>query len=493
MKLLKEIKKHIFIYNTLLIIISGAFIKLLGLINKIIITRLLGTEGMSLYVLAFPSIILFISLSGFSLNITCSKLISEGLSTKRYSPKLIMKASLKLALKTSIIVETLFLLSISFLVNRLLKTPDLYLPLLMTAFLIPLVGITDTLRGVFAGYQKMKTVALVNIIEQIARMIFSIGGILLFSKYGIITSVTLTILALTIGEAASLVYLICKLKTLYLINFENTENEKKAVWKMAFPTTLSRLIGSITYFLEPILNTLILLHLGYDKKVIDFDYTIINAYIIPIMTICIFLSTAISTTSIPAISEKCSDNRNELLKIIDKIFFCAITPGLIISIILFLYPKEYLNLLFSNSIGYKFVKKYVFLFLLHYIQSPGISILQAFGKSKQVFKICTLFNLFKLVLIIILAYIPFIGSYTLFYSILIVMVFETLTIWFYIFKISSYIPNCTRLINLILIGLFVLSIGLLMSNLINLPIIISIVLFIIFTSLILKFKILNYK
>ena len=45
------------------------------------------------------------------------------------------------------------------------------------------------------------------------------------------------------------------------------------------------------------------------------------------MTICIFLSTAISTTSIPAISEKCADNRNELLKIIDKIFFCAIVFG----------------------------------------------------------------------------------------------------------------------------------------------------------------------
>ena len=258
MKFISEIKKHVFIYNTLLIIISGAFVKLLGLLNKIIITRLLGTDGMSLYVLAFPSIILFISLSSFSLNITCSKLISEGLSTKKYSPKKIIKASLKLALKTSLLVEILFLMSITFLVNKLLKTPELYLPLIMTAFLIPLVGVTDTLRGAFAGYQKMNTIACVNIVEQLARMIFSIGGILIFSRFGIKIAVSLTILALTIGEAASLIYLFIKMKKLAIKDFQNTENEKKAVWKMAFPTTLSRLIGSVTYFLEPILNTFIL-------------------------------------------------------------------------------------------------------------------------------------------------------------------------------------------------------------------------------------------
>ena len=37
-------------------------VKALGLINKIVITRLLGTEGMSIYIIAFPTIILFINL-----------------------------------------------------------------------------------------------------------------------------------------------------------------------------------------------------------------------------------------------------------------------------------------------------------------------------------------------------------------------------------------------------------------------------------------------
>ena len=68
-----------FLLGTLIILLSGLIVKALGLINKIVITRLLGTEGMSIYILAFPTIILFINLAGFSLNITTSKLIAESI------------------------------------------------------------------------------------------------------------------------------------------------------------------------------------------------------------------------------------------------------------------------------------------------------------------------------------------------------------------------------------------------------------------------------
>ena len=496
MKIIKKLnfKNNVFIFNTFLIVISGFIVKILGLTNKIFITRLLGTEGMTLYVLAFPTIILFISLASFSLNVTTSKLIAEGLITKKYSPKKILKASINLALKTAFVIETLFLLIISFLVNNLLKTPNLFYPLLMTAFLIPIVGITDTLRGVFSGYQKMKTVALVNIIEQVSRMLFSILGIIILSKYGIIIAVSSTILALSIGELASMIYLIVKIKKLSLENYETENNEKKAVWEMAFPTTISRLIGSFTYFLEPILNTFILIYLGYNKKIIDFDYTVINAYIIPMLTICVFLSNALSTTAVPAISEKASINETtKTFALIDKIFFLSLVPGVIITILLYNYPKDFLNLFFSTTVGHSYIKKYVIVFLFHYIQSPGIAILQALGKSKQVLLICSIFNILKLMLIIALAFIPFIGSYTLFYAIIIVMVMETFTIWFFIYKIVKYVPNNNTLFNLLIISIFIFVFTLFLNLILSNFIIKSVLICIFYLFLIIKFKILHIK
>ncbi|HPT89797.1 MAG TPA: oligosaccharide flippase family protein, partial [Bacilli bacterium] len=68
--------RNLFIKNTFILIISSLIIKVLGLLNRILLTRLLGHEGISLYILSLPTIILFISLCGFSLNTAVSKIVA---------------------------------------------------------------------------------------------------------------------------------------------------------------------------------------------------------------------------------------------------------------------------------------------------------------------------------------------------------------------------------------------------------------------------------
>ncbi len=448
---------------------------------------------MSLYILAFPTIILFINLAGFSLNITTSKLISESLKSKKLSPKKIIKSSIQIAVKISLLIEIIFILSLKFITFKLLKTPDLYYPLLTILLLIPLVGITDTLRGVFAGYKKMRIVASVNIIEQISRIAFSILGVFLFSKYGIIISVTLTILALTIGELFSLIFLLFKIKKLNLIDYDNTLNEKKAIYKMALPTTGSKLIGCLTYFLEPIINTLTLLSLGYSKIQIDNDYTIINAYIIPLLTITSFLSTSLATVCLPSISENNAlgkkDNINYL---INKVFMFSLVPGIIISILLFIFPSEYMNLLFATKEGTSYIKMYVFIFLIHYLQAPGISIIQAIGKSSVVFKISTCFNLLRLVLIFVFANIKLINTYSVFYAITITMIFETLFLWLYIYINTNFKLDKNKTFSLLLISIIVYCLGFILQKISSFNfIIISIGLLLIYSILIVYNKIIT--
>lgn len=470
-----KIKKieNSFLLGTLVILLSGLIVKALGLINKIVITRLLGTEGMSIYILAFPTIILFINLAGFSLNITTSKLIAESLKNQRYSPKKIIKNCLKIAIIVSLIIEMLFLISLRFIVYNLLKNNDLFYPLLMIIFLIPLVGITDTFRGIFAGYKKMNIVAKVNILEQVTRILFSVGSLIILSKYGTIISVSFTILALTIGEASSLIYLLFKYKKLNIFDFTTTSNEKKAILNMAIPTTASRLIGSFTYFLEPIVNTFTLLLLNYENNIIKTDYTIINAYIIPLLTITSFLSTSLSTTCIPAISEQNALNQKDnILKLINKVFIYCIIPGLLVSIILYSFPTEYMNFLFATSQGSNYIKKFVFIYLIHYLQAPGIAILQALGYSKKVFKISTIFNILRIIFIILLSYIPFIGTYAIFYSITITMFLETLLIWLNISKYTKFKLKRNLLFNLALLSIIMVGISTILINLLKIHFII---------------------
>lgn len=486
---LLNIKKESFLYNSFLIILSGFFIKGLGLLNKIFITRLLGTAGMNLYILCFPTILLFISLSSCSLNVTTSKLIAESLKNQKYSPRKIVKESLKLGIKISLLFEIVFVLSLPIIINKLLLNKDLFYPLLMSLFLYPLVGITDTLRGTLAGLKQMKNVAIVNIIEQIFRFTFSIGSLIILRYHDPIISVSFTILALAVGELTSLIYLIIKIKKLELPDFQSNNNELSAIKQIAIPTTLSKLIGNLSYFFEPILNTLILTYLGYNLNKINTDYTIINAYIIPLLTISSFLSTAIATTIIPSLAETIAlNNSKDTDSLINKTFFLSIIPGIIISIILFFYPKDFLYFFFGTTLGSEFIRKFVFVFLIHYIQAPGIAIMQSLGKSKLIFIISSFFNLLRLIFIIIFPLIFNFQTYSLFYSIIITMVFETIIIWVLISIYSNFRLHKKKIIEILLISIIIFNIGVILHYH-NLNFIISsIILSSLFSFFIIKFK-----
>ena len=77
--------KGSFIKATAILMVGGFVTKLLGMVIKIIINRLIGTEGIGLYMLILPTFMLFISLSQFGFPIAISKLVAE---KKRNSKRL---------------------------------------------------------------------------------------------------------------------------------------------------------------------------------------------------------------------------------------------------------------------------------------------------------------------------------------------------------------------------------------------------------------------
>lgn len=295
--------KSSFFINTLVILITGFIIKLLGLINRIFITRLLGTSGMSLYILSFPTIMLFISISGLSLNVTISKLVAENIKVHKLSPKILLKKAIFLSFIVSIFTILIFLAILSPLVHTFLKNDNLYIPLLSTIFLIPLVGISDALKGYFNGLKKMNFSSTANLIEQIARIIFSIGFLYIMLPHGYVIATFFCLLAMSIGELSSIIFSLIKIKKIKCIHYENTSGEMKAILKMSIPSTLSRLIGNFTYFLEPIVFVWILTYLHYDHAIIEETYTIVNAYTLSLLTLGSFVSIALATTVVPSVSE----------------------------------------------------------------------------------------------------------------------------------------------------------------------------------------------
>ena len=69
--------KNTFVKSTIVLIIGGAITKVLGMFIRIVLTRLIGTEGIGLYMLITPTFMLFIALAQLGFPIAISTLVAS--------------------------------------------------------------------------------------------------------------------------------------------------------------------------------------------------------------------------------------------------------------------------------------------------------------------------------------------------------------------------------------------------------------------------------
>lgn len=437
-------KKFLFIFknplikNTIILIICSLLVKVLGLFNRIVLTRLLGNEGISLYIICLPSIMLFMSIAGFSLNIALSKIVSENLVTKKYKNRTILKKSFIIGLISSLIASITLLIIAKPLTNNWLAQPDTFYPIISIIIFLPIIVLNNIIRGYYNGINKVNLSAYANVIEQISRIVISTIFLYIFSDKGIVFAVTMATISMGCGEIISLIFSIIKLKR-NIIHTNGNNNPTKEILSISFPTTFSRLISNFTFFLEPIIFTLALNLISFPKEQIMYKYSEVNAYAIPLITMFCFISTSIATSIAPSISKFQAQKEYKLVnKLIEKSLIFSIIPGILIVTVLYQYSDEYMTLIYGTNIGSNYVKYFSFAFLIFYIEPPIMSILQALGKSKQLSIISTFSNLLKLLLIFSLTFINRINYNSLIISMVLNSILVTLTLFFYLKNITNF-------------------------------------------------------
>ena len=267
-----------------------------------------------------------------------------------------------------------------------------------------------------------------------------------------------------------------------------------AIIKVAIPSTLSRLIGNFTFFLEPIIFVYVLTKINYTSDIIQNTYTIFNAYTIWLLTLRSFVYNALSTSVIQSISENyVTGNLNKVSYYIKKTIIFSLIPGIFISIILFYYPYELMKLIYGTTEGAKEVKYFVVFFLPYYLQAPLSSIYQALGKAKSLFIISSIFNVLRLLLIVVLSYVDFINLNSLLFATFITLDIFSLIIYIKIKKLTFFKISFNHSITLLLLAIFIISL-LFLFNLLNINLFISVsISFIIYLFVIFKTKVINLR
>lgn len=378
-------KKNKFIKSTIILVIGGFFTKLLGMFIRIIITRIIGTEGMGLYSLVSPTFMLLNSIAQLGLPTALNILIAKN---KTSSKKLIFTASFISLFINLLIAIFLFIFS-SDISLILLKEKRCFYTLVSIAFVLPFMSISNMLRSYFFAKMRMYPHVITNIIEDLVRLILIILFLPYFLKLGLEFATTFIMLTNLASELSSIVIFLFLLPNFKISKKELIPNKKvfKELFSICIPTTGSRLIGNVGYFLEPIILTYVLLKVGYTNKFIINEYGIINGYVMPLILLPSFFTTALSNALIPVVSSNYEKKNIKFVKRkIKQAIFYSLLIGIPSTIIFIFIPNVPLKYIYKTNLGINYIKFLAPICLLHYIQAPISSSLQAMGKAKTSMK-----------------------------------------------------------------------------------------------------------
>lgn len=408
-----------FLKGTIILLIAGFVTRILGFINRIVIARFIGEEGVGLYMMAFPTLILVITITQLGLPVAISKNVAEAEAkgdSKKIKKILIVSLSVTLLL-SFIFTPALFLLA-PYLAETLFTDPRTHLPLLAITPVVPIIAVSSVLRGYFQGRQNMKPTAIAQVLEQVIRIAFIAVLTKTFLPYGIEYAAAAAMFSTVIGELVSLIYLLTsfKLKKRFKLRsdfFKFVHSGKETfneLMSVALPTTGSRMIGSVSWFFEPIVVTHSLALAGVATIAATKQYGALTGFAMPVLMLPSFITLSLSTSLVPAISEANSRNDKKLIEYrLQQALRLTFLTGGISVVLLFVLAEPLMEVMYGSSSGAQFIKIMAPFFLFYYYQGPLQAVLQALNLARAAMINSLIGAIVKTAVIFILASQPSFG------------------------------------------------------------------------------------
>lgn len=375
--------KRKLVYSTFILLSISVIAKFLSFFVRILLARNLSVDAMNLYTLSSPTMVMIITLAQMGIPSALSKLLAQSNNNSTF-----IKASVIISVINNLFLTFFFFINITYLSNHILKQP-LTLPILYMLFpLIPLVSISGILKGYLFGNQKPIPATLCQIFEEFFRILFLV---FMFSLKQALTHTfmaQIAMLSVSIGELCSILYMIFyilknKQKPFYFLSNVHYTNVFSKLLSISIPITGSKLIGSLTYFLEPIVMVYGLT--TQQINIITDTYTKLHAFVLPLITMPSFLTIALSNFLLPSFtyhySHKCYKQANRMFNFI---IFCCFFIGFSCSIICFFYHDSIMMFFYHSTKGSILLKQLAIPFIIYALQPPLSNMLHAMSCSKYV-------------------------------------------------------------------------------------------------------------
>ncbi len=376
--------KKTIIKSTFYLILVSVSAKALSFFVRILLARALEADAMNLYSLAAPTMVFVITLAQMGIPGALSKVIAQ-----KQNGAQTVKTGIWIALVNNIIVSLSFLLMIPLLAHSILKQ-DVLEPVLYAILpLIPLVSISGILKGYLFGIQRHLSATASQLFEEGTRILFLLLVFHAYPVMDVIDMARIAMLSVSVGEAGSCAFMLCTLhrKTSGRVRFQRLftnlhRNSFDEVLSVSIPMTGSRLIGSLTYFLEPIIMVIGLSLLEANSMVNAYGQ--LNGYVLPILTMPSFITVTLSNFLLPSFTYHHSRSDHKTAgKLFTVIIGTCFLIGLTCSFICYQFSEELLLLFYHNTRGAHLLKALAWPFAFYSLQPPLSSMLHALSYSRR--------------------------------------------------------------------------------------------------------------
>ena len=300
--------------------ISSFVVKVIGSLNWIFVSRILGGEGIGLYQMAFPIYFFAMTISQAGVPVAISIITAERVALNDiYGAKRVFRISMALMLVTGIFFSVLTYFAASWLIDlHFIRDPRAYMSVVALAPTVFFVTFLASSRGYLQGWQRMTPTAVSQIVEQIFRVITMIMLADLLLPMGLdyaAAGASLGALAGAVTGLIVLVYFHIKLNKeidiKYGLDLKPTEQSKnesafkimKRIFTLSLPVSAASIMLPVVSNLDLMIVPQRLEVAGYSVHQATELFGYLTGMAVPLVNLATILTASLAVSIVPAISE----------------------------------------------------------------------------------------------------------------------------------------------------------------------------------------------
>ncbi len=306
-----------FLKGTLILTVSSIVVKVIGSLNWIILSRVLGGEGIGLYQMGFPVYLLAITVSSAGIPVAISIITAEKLANKDYrGARRVFGISLRLLFISGLIFSSALFFGAGWLIdNHFIRDGRAYYSLIALAPAVFFVTFLASFRGYLQGWQIMTPTAASEIVEQLMRVITMLIFADLLLPYGLAYAAGGASMGAGVGAFCALLVLMWFYGRLKRKLHEEIENQPESAEKesafhiikrllvLALPVSLSSLMLPIGANLDLLIVPQRLETAGYVIQRATEHFGYLTGMAVPLVNLAAIFTAAMTISLVPSISE----------------------------------------------------------------------------------------------------------------------------------------------------------------------------------------------